>query len=129
MRIESDQDLMKACLATMMACEMEESIKEGLIQLYSEIAVPLEGKHGLEPSVEDIQKEVMTHFNEVLESFPVERPEGFDLEELSKAFAGWLFCHRMVEVVEDLSGHLEAMASIHSFFNDLQNQAFREKNR
>tara|TARA_B100001250_G_C19770988_1_gene777173 strand:+ start:1390 stop:1776 length:387 start_codon:yes stop_codon:yes gene_type:complete len=127
MRIESTNDLMRACVSTMLTCAEAPAIQEGLLAVYA-IATKLEQEHEISPSVEDLRQGVMENFDAKLEEFPIPPPEDFNLEELTKCFGAWLWCLRMVELVTETGDRLTAMAVTHDLLSRMQDNTFREEN-
>lgn len=120
--------MMKTCLATMMVCEKQRAIKEGLLSVY-DVVKAIESNHNISPGVDVLRKNVVEDFEEMLAQYPKSPPEDFDLEEHSKCFGALLWCLRMVTIVEETESELEAMASATDFISRMQNHSFRESNR
>ena len=128
MDTNSEQDVMNTCLATMMVCEQQRAIREGLLGVY-EVVKTIEQNHDISPGVDDLRTDIVENFEKVMSIFPHAPPEGFNLEELSKCFGALLWSLRMVEIVKETESKLEAMASAHDFISRLQGESFRESNR
>jgi len=120
-----DEDLMRTCLAAMMAAEQNDLFKESLLAVYDAI-LPLEEGH--EYSTEKLRKQLLTTLNEKIEEIPMTKPEEMDMEEMSKCFTAVLWCHRTVEFVQHTENMLQVMASLHDIFQHIQEAQFQEDN-
>ena len=126
MEINSDQEYMSACLASMMTCEQSPAIKEALLAVY-DVVKSIETTHNIS-EIDGVRENVVENFEEMMTAYPGYTLTEINLEELSKCFSAWLWCLRMVELVKDAESHLEAIASIHDLITKMQDAVFRNEN-
>ena len=128
MRINSEEEFMKYCLATAMTASMNDVVLEGLLDTYK-CALALETKHGHKTTVKDMKANALMFLTEAVGKQPVPIPEGFDMEEIAECYAGWLWCLNMVEAVEAKLEMMEIMSGVVTAMRQSDEREFQEKNR
>ena len=128
MRINSEEDYRKYCLATAMTVSMSDVVLEGLLDTYK-CALALETKHGHKTTVKDIRDNTIRFLTDAVNHQPVEIPEGFDVEQIAECYAAWLWCLNMVETVESKLEMMEVMSGVVNAMRESEERDFREKNR
>jgi len=128
MRINSEEEFMKYCLATAMTVNMSEIVLEGLLDTYK-CALALETKHEHKTTVKDLKDNAIAFLAEAVVNQPVQIPKGFDMEQIAECYAGWLWCLNMVETVESKLEMMEVMASTYDAMRKSEERDFQEKNR
>lgn len=124
--INSDEDLMKTCLAAMMAAEQNDVFKGSLLAAYDAIILAEEaGEH----STEKLREKILLTLTNKMEELPMAIPEDIDMKEMSKCCTAVLWCYRTIDYVEDTIGMLSAMASLHEFFQEVEESRFQEDHR
>lgn len=128
MIIDDSEELLKSCLAAMMACESTPLLREHLITLYDKVIIPLEAKNG-STETDQMRHSIATIFEEIVGEMPVAKPDDIDLGELSKCYGAYLWCQRTVNFIDEAKEAMEAMTSLYALKLKEDTADFQENNR
>jgi hypothetical protein len=124
--INSDEDLMKTCVAAMMAAEQNDVFKGSLLAAYDAIILAEEtGDH----STKKLREQILSTLTNRMEELPMAIPEDIDMKDMSKCCTAVLWCYRTIDYVEDTLGVLSTMANLHEFFLEVEESRFQDDHR